>query len=310
MKVYFDNVNFKSRSGPNSFAKRLAHALMLRGHILADHDDYDIALVFIEPTMMLNRNKPYVQRLDGVWSKPGEITWKNANIIDCYRSASGVIFQSQFNKRQVETWFGAHRNCAVIQNGNDITLSDHTDVPGLCSIRKQFDRIFVSSANWHAQKRCKDNINAFKKLLVNYPKSCLIILGSNPTNVPSPKIFYSGDIEHENCLKIYSMADWMLHLAWADHCPNVVVECLSQGTPVMCTDVGGTCELVENNVSGLVINEGGYNFEPCDYDSPPNLNLDLLPSELPDLKFKFDRSRYDISVAADAYINFLEKVLS
>ena len=106
------------------------------------------------------------------------------------------------------------------------------------------------------------------------------------------------------------MADWMLHLAWADHCPNVVVECLSQGTPVLCTDVGGTSELIEDNVSGLIIKEGGYNFEPSDYDSPPKIDPNILPDQLPNLKLKFDRSRYDISNAADAYIKFFEKVLS
>lgn len=310
MKIYFDNVNFNSRSGPNSFAKRLAHALMLKGHVIADPHDYDVALVFIEPTVMLDRSKPYIQRLDGVWSKPNEISWKNSSIIECYRSASGVIFQSEFNKKQVETWFGGRENSTIIRNGIDTSLADHTDVPGLVSIRKQYEHIFVSSANWHAQKRCKENINAFKKLLQAHPESCLLVLGTNPTTVSSPRIFYSGNIDHTSCLKIYSMADWMIHLAWADHCPNVVVECLSQGTPVLCTDVGGTCELVENDVSGVVLAEGGYNFEPCDYDSPPKINPEILPQELPNLKLKFDRSRYDISTVADTYIGFFENVVS
>ena len=260
--------------------------------------------------MMLDRSKPFVQRLDGIWSKPDEISWRNESIINCYHNANAVIFQSTFNKKQVETWFGTKENSFTISNGIDTTLADHTDIPGLVTLRDQYEYVFVSSANWHPQKRCRDNINVFKTLLKSYPNSCLLIMGSNPPQIANPRIFYGGNLDHEQCLKIYSMADWMLHLAWADHCPNVVVECLSQGTPVLCTSVGGTAELVKHGVSGFVINEEGYNFEPMDYDSPPAVKPELFPTMLPNLKLRFDRSRYDISLSADEYIKVFEKVLS
>ena len=76
------------------------------------------------------------------------------------------------------------------------------------------------------------------------------------------------------------MSDWMIHLAWLDHCPNVVVEALSQRTPVICTESGGTKELVGNR--GLIIPEiTKYNFELCDYDCPPKLDLSSI--DLPEI---------------------------
>ena len=52
MKIHFDNVNFSSRSGPNSFALRLAKELTRLGHqISLDCISCDLSLVFIEPSV-------------------------------------------------------------------------------------------------------------------------------------------------------------------------------------------------------------------------------------------------------------------
>ena len=93
----------------------------------------------------------------------------------------------------------------------------------------------------------------------------------------------------------------MIHLAWLDHCPNVVVEALSQKTPVICTNSGGTHELVRG--SGIIIPESTpYNFELCDYDNPPDIEVSSF-----DLKDIDVGTREDISIAAVA--DQYEKVL-
>ena len=49
MRIHFDNVNFSSRSGPNTFASRLATVLTERGHEIVNYnEDHDVVLVFIE----------------------------------------------------------------------------------------------------------------------------------------------------------------------------------------------------------------------------------------------------------------------
>ena len=88
----------------------------------------------------------------------------------------------------------------------------------------------------------------------------------------------------------------MIHLAWLDHCPNVVVEALSRGCPVICTDSGGTSELVGRN--GIVIPETvRYNFELLDYDNPPPLGVGI---QIPE-KIKVDNSDLDIRKVAKQY---------
>ena len=100
------------------------------------------------------------------------------------------------------------------------------------------------------------------------------------------------------------MADAMIHLAWLDHCPNVVVEALSQKCPVICTDSGGTKEIVGQ--SGLIIPEAyPYNYELTDYDDPYEIDLGILEN--------FDLSTVEVNsknVCLQKVADEYEKILS
>jgi len=88
----------------------------------------------------------------------------------------------------------------------------------------------------------------------------------------------------------------------------VVIEALSQGTPVICASSGGTRELVGDY--GVVLQEkGNYNFELADYDAPPHLNLESL-EKLP-LKEKLGpHADININRAAIGYEQVFTNVLS
>lgn len=316
MKIYFDGVDFASRSGPNSFATRLAKQLFNVGHqVVASQDDYDVALVFIEATCNLNLKKPFVQRLDGIWMAPDEYhAGRNANIQVTYAHANHVVFQSLFDKQLVASLWGSPKSSSVITNGINIVEANKAALSGfsradLTPLRKEFKKIYVCSANWHPQKRLRDNIRLFRHLQdLTDEKSCLIILGNNPdVRISSSDVFYAGSLDHEQCLAVYAQADWMLHLAWLDHCPNVVVEALSVGTPVICTDEGGTCELVGGH--GLVIKDAGaYKGGLVQYDVPPLVDVKQVKL-LPNKDALSPHADIDITHAANCYIEAFESVL-
>ncbi len=273
MKIFMDNVNFSSASGPNSFAGRLAHELSLRGHIIADPDDYDVALSFIEPRNKFLPGKPVIQRLDGIWFKPEQYESHNRTIKSLYQSADHVIWQSDFDADMTQHWWGNPKSGSVIRNGINLKKVESKN-PTFVELKQRYEKVFVCSSNWHPQKRLYDNIELFKHLrATQFPYSCLLVLGAAPdVQVADKNVYYTGVIPHQLCLEIYSIADWMIHLAWLDHCPNVVVEALSQGCPVICAESGGTKELVRTN--GLVLAErDAYNFELADYDSPPRIDV-------------------------------------
>jgi glycosyltransferase involved in cell wall biosynthesis len=207
-------------------------------------------------------------------------------------------------------WWGRPHLGIVIHNGIEMKpVRDFTSLE-LLAIRKSYEKVFVCSANWHPQKRLADNVAMFKHLRKMHPNSCLIVMGANPDYMcADPGIFYSGSLPPELYMQVYSMADWMIHLAWLDHCPNVVIEALSQNTPVICTDAGGTRELVGDN--GIILAEAPYNFELANYDDPPHVDVTQLTKlELP--KGTFDASALsilDIQRVAHVYEGLFNKVV-
>tara|TARA_R100000808_G_C2155541_1_gene168603 strand:- start:25879 stop:26793 length:915 start_codon:yes stop_codon:yes gene_type:complete len=301
MKIHFSNVNFSSTSGPNSFAHRLAGELVNMGNeIVGYNHDYDSVLIFIEPATPLKLDAMKVQRLDGIWFKPDQFKTHNQGIKLAYDNCDYVIWQSEFDKKMTCHHWGERRG-VVIHNGIELRRVN-VDIPEILNIRNAYKHMFVCSANWHRQKRLKENMEIFFKLKEKYPSSCLVVMGSSPDcPVNHDDVFYTGSISHDACLQMFSAADWMIHLAWLDHCPNVVVESLSQGCPVICSSSGGTKEIVRKN--GIVIEENNlYNFELTDYDNPYEI---LIPSlELP--KLEIDNSYLDIKKVAQMYMRVLE----
>lgn len=287
MKILFDGVNWSAEhTGPSSFAKRLAIQLGNMGHQIADPDDYDVALVFIEPTDKLNKAKPYVQRLDGFWFSPQQMSsGMNDGIRRCYESASDVVWQSEFDMKMSLKHFGV-RSGHVVRNGVELRKAAVRSEQ-LIEMRAQYDKIFVSSAHWHPQKRLRDNVEVFRRFRDTQCKnSCLIVLGNNPDyQVADKGIFYAGSIRQDLCAEVYASADWMIHTAYLDHAPNVVVEAIAQGCPVLCASNGGTCEqvkLAEGN--GIVIQEDHeFDYSLVDYENPPRISLSSIPY-LPDMR--------------------------
>jgi glycosyltransferase involved in cell wall biosynthesis len=270
--------------------------------------------VFIEQAGKIRSGAKVVQRLDGIWFKPEQFVTHNVGIKRLYDTADHVIWQSEFDKNMTVHHWGERRG-SIIRNGIDLTR------------RQPFDRshpfdvpTFVSSASWHPQKRLISNVKLFdhiKSSISGYERSKLLVMGDVFERDFAPvrsyfgsarcpdlheSVFFLGKVDHETCLKIYASAAWMLHLAWLDHCPNVVVEALSQGCPVICTSAGGTKELVRTR--GLVLDDEEYRCQLLDYDSPPELDFSNV-RELPDMRDKFDVSDLDIERVADDYVKVL-----
>ena len=297
MKIHLSNVDLESRSGPNSFAGRLSAQLKIRGHEFVSYkDEYECMLAFIEPQTEPRSNSLFVQRIDGIWFKPEEFIAKNRSIKSGYERSDHVIFQSNFDKQMIEHLWGRSNQSSVIHNGIKLEKIE-TKNPQILQIRKRFGKIFVSSASWHRQKRLKENVELFLSAAGSDDDSCMLILGKNPDFLVShPRIFYTGEIDHRSCLEIYGISDWMIHLAWLDHCPNVVVEALSQGCPIICSSSGGTKEIVREN--GIIVEEKfSYNFELTDYDNPPEI---FPESKIPE-KIAVNSEYLDIERVAHQY---------
>lgn len=306
MRIHFDNVNLNSTSGPNSFAVRLFVEFQRMGHTIVETGpDADVSLVFIEPSGK-QLAKTVVQRLDGIWFKPQEFEPNNRMIKALYERADAVIWQSRFDKGMTLRWWGLPKMGNIIHNGIELHNVAPSVSEALAHVSNSHEKVFVCSANWHPQKRLRANLELFLHLReTKYPDSCCIVMGSNPDcYVPLPQILYTGPLSHKDCMSVFSIADWMIHLAWLDHCPNVVIEALSLSVPVIHSSSGGTRELVRQ--FGVMVDEKDeYHFDLADYDNPPTIDVKQVKS-LPEKSALGSHIDLNITNVAKKYIELFE----
>lgn len=70
------------------------------------------------------------------------------------------------------------------------------------------------------------------------------------------RVVFRGALPHADVLRAYTGADvFVLSSRW-EGCPNVILEAMAHGLPVVATAVGGVPELVEHESSGLLVPPG------------------------------------------------------
>jgi len=326
MKIHFSNVNFSSNTGPNSFGHRLADQFEKLGHeIVLDYKrPHDVFLAFIEAASNPYPRAKTVLRLDGIWFKPNDFEKNNRSIKQCYMNFDKVIWQSDFDRQMIEKWFGK-RDGHVIHNGIELKSYKPYQLPQNFSKEGPFPEnhiYFICSSNWHGQKRLPDNIRLFKRirkfLRSKNIDSTLLVLGNYDNNVAkevikvwtkgSPeRIAWIGNASHQECLELYSAVaksgGYMIHLAFADHSPNVLCEALSQRCPVIYASDGGGCkELVLK--SGIEVpSTKKYNFELVDYDNPPPIDINKF--KIPKNQVFVKNEHVNIELIARRYLGVM-----
>jgi glycosyltransferase involved in cell wall biosynthesis len=298
LKILFDNADFGSSSGPNSFARKLAEELIKRKHSVNESLKSDIQLSFIMASQDLGM--PIIQRLDGIYFN-SEQDWKSLNepIKKTYDISSGVIFQSNFNKQLSEKYFGEKILSTVINNGTDLSLIEkitplsHPAIDG-------FENVWSCASSWRPHKRLKDNVQYFLECAGE--KDCLVIAGSNPDyEIKHERVFYVGNLEWEQLISLYKRSKYFIHLALMDHCPNVVVDARAAGCKIVCSSSGGTKEIA--GINSVIVKDMEWDFVPFRLYQPPELDFGAL-CEPPQIE-----KSIDIKDVADSYLSFFEEFL-
>jgi len=292
LKINLENVSLDSSSGPNSFAKKLHKYMNTDLCSIGSFSDPDIYLCFIE-SQRRSFDKPIYQRLDGIYFNTSQnYNLQNANIKRIYNMADGVIFQSVFNQRLISKFFGEHKNHTVIHNGADMeTIMQVSPLP-----LDRYEKLWSCASSWRPHKRLGENIRYF--LEHSSEQDGLMVAGSVPQveKVKHDRIHYVGTLNQKQLFALYKKSDYFLHLAWLDHCPNVVVDARACGCKIICSSAGGTIEIAGSNA--IVIQEDEWNFEPVELYSPPAMNFDKKISIGGD-------SQLDMSIVANKYKDFI-----
>ena len=99
--------------------------------------------------------------------------------------------------------------------------------------------------------------------------------------------------------RVYNASTHFIHLAWLDHCPNVVVDARACGCKIICSSSGGTKEIA--GPDAIVIEEDEWNFEPINLYQPPEMNFSRKINNVWDID-------YNMSEVARKYVDFMGKL--
>ena len=266
--------------GPTIFMSRLRKSLAAIPEIRTTSflDPRADVLLFANAVRNVWR-RPYVLRMDGIYFDLAlgevEIDRRNAFYLKAMQGASGLVIQSRYNHDFIDQHLGIPDiPVTVINNGVDLSRFS----PNGASRREALGiprdaTVFIASAKWRSHKRLPATLDCFARFRKrNKVDARLLVLGEvleKPKHVPEG-VQFVGHTPHDELPEFYRTADVCLFLSWLDNCPNTVVEALACGLPVLCSNQGGTRELVELTQGGVVAEaDNPYAFERVKlYESP------------------------------------------
>ena len=278
---------------------------------------FDVELAFIR--QVYKHNKPYILRADGCYYEESRKNL-NKNIKVAMSGAKHIIFQSKFSFDLCNQVLGVKEKMkkrgmsySIIYNGIDLKTVE--------KIEKNKDiepGSFITCAGWRPNKRPISTIEGFIK--ANTGRHLYIIgdegfskgqkISKDYWEQKSKYLHVLGKKSNKKIISIMKACDYQLHLCHIDSCPNAVVEGLSCGLNVLCTNLGGTKELVGNN--GVVLNvdsrwEGKY-LKSKNLD---NINPDIVAEgihKLLKIKERPKRRDLDISKVVKEYVKIIKNI--
>lgn len=303
MRVFIQTKKFNS-GGPASFKNRLIEYFKkINGvEVVTDFNKkFDIELCFIR--RIFKHDKPYVIRIDGCYymkSLSSNILIKNA-----VEHSKFVIYQSDFSRLMCESILGVSKKNCIIYNGIDQeyikSIPEDRDI-----VRGSFVSI---SSPWRHNKRPYSMINGFLRSRCDRH---LYIIGEGISDtINSEYVHFLGKLDQKKIISIMKACDYQIHLCHIDSCPNAVVEGLSCGLNVLCTNLGGTREIVKGN--GIVLETDQWDYKVMKYADLDNLDPKLVSdgiNKLLNIKERAERPDLDISNSGNQYINILRQVLN
>ncbi len=179
-------------------------------------------------------------------------------IINSANYSNGVIAVSQALADKMGN-MGVHTNLInVIYNGVDQNIFYYDKKTNL---KNNVDLLFVG--NLKKTKGVIELLECFNKIHKSYPDLTLTYVGTGETlaflkqkvneyNIEE-KVSFLGSVKHKNLGQLMHKAKFLVLPSYNEGVPNVILEAMSCGIPVIATDIGGIPEVVINEITGILI---------------------------------------------------------
>jgi glycosyltransferase involved in cell wall biosynthesis len=300
-------------TGKGFFLQSLVAKLQSLGVIIITDRAEAHDLVFENIRLKHKSYRPVVVRFDGVYHDTA-VDWKakNEGLRLAAERANAIICQSDFGRRMVIEYLQADpKKITVVLNGFDLNAP-------VVKPELRHTHNFIAVAVWRPHKRLVEMINAF--LLADIPDSILRIFGRLGKGMDEKikalasdrVVFMDQVVDRSLLLGHMHCATAMLHLCWFDCCPNSVVEAIGQRCPVICSNEGGTHELVEPSNGIALPLDAPYGLHPIDLYHPPAIDINKVAEAMHIIikeKPPIFNSHVDINRTATLYKKVFESVL-
>jgi teichuronic acid biosynthesis glycosyltransferase TuaC len=148
--------------------------------------------------------------------------------------------------------------CHVIPNGVDLDIFHPAEDAATSRPTQQL----IAVGNLKPEKGFHILLDAMKILTTKHPNIRLCIVGSGPEEkrlkrkrthlALQDNVLFTGPIPNEKLPHYYRTADVFCLASLREGCPNVVLEALASGVPVVATPVGGIPDIIRNGVNGIL----------------------------------------------------------
>jgi glycosyltransferase involved in cell wall biosynthesis len=175
--------------------------------------------------------------------------WARAAAVLVQSATIKADFLDELQRASPSTLPIVQAKLAVVENG--------LDLPQLCPYRP--DGPVVSAGRLVPEKGMNTVIDACARL-----SRPLVIAGDGP-ELPALQaqaaalgadVLFTGLLDRADMDDLYRQASVIVLASHSEGTPNVVLEAMAHGRPVVATSVGGVTDLIEDGVNGLLISVG------------------------------------------------------
>lgn len=323
MKVYL-NLKKGAVGGPQVWTSRFCTLLEQRGFQIVDDlsSDWLAGLFVIDSEGMERALQP--GRVVGyrvangylpLWFQTMQRPMKpehhttNATIARALEIADIIIYQSSWAKQILDsTLFHRQDRFAIIHNGVDLQRfkkfgAVQPDIPvigtvGLLRYRYRLETFFEASRR----------IQTPHQLLIvgSLDDECSQVLRRYQADpIIGPRISYQAHLPPEQLAAFYQQMSLLIHPVCGDVCPNVVVEALACGVPVVAPRYGGTAELIGE--AGVIFDCAPWQYNDQFIDSMAAAASQAIEkaTRLSLLARRRAEEKFDIQVIVDQYLQAL-----
>lgn len=208
---------------------------------------------------------PYVVKVHGSdLNVQAEFALKRPQIRSALRNAGAVVAVSKALSDKAIAIGAPTGRVHVIYNGVDAALFSPD---GREQARSRLGTLpakplILFVGNLKASKGCMDLLEAFPELLSSHPDARLVYIGAGPCHADllrradalgcATQVELPGAIAHKELADWFRAADVLCLPSHNEGVPNVVLEAMACGTPVVATHVGGIPEVVPDFAGRLI----------------------------------------------------------